>query len=222
MLAVRFQYWFYSTKTLKIFYGLRLLLTIGFFGAFLLGYALNLAYVFVLYGRDFVTLSLSPLLFLGVVMILWALLTKRYSLVKAIAIIVFLPITFFSEYGLSSDLYLFALFLISKIEKSHRTYAVKVLASFSKTYSPLYKERLANKKDYRAYTYAYRVLDCLQEEDYTLVREKTVTISNKKTGIYEKTLERTFKIKGILGTTTIKDELYSRPYKKAFFLRPSI
>ena len=214
MLAVRFQHWLYSTKTLKLFYGLRLLLTIGFFGAFLFGFALNLAYVFVIYGRDFVTLSFSPLLFLGVVMILWALLTKRYYLMKPIAIVVFLPITFFSPYGLTSDLYLLALFLISKIEKSHRMYAVKVLSSFSKTYSPLYKER--------AYTYAYRVLDCLQEEDYSLVREKTVTISNKKTGIYEKTLERTFKIKGILGTTTIKDELYSRPYKKAFFLRPSI
>lgn len=50
MLVLRFNNWFYSTKTLKTFFWLRWIATVAFGAAFLLGFGLNLAYLMALSG----------------------------------------------------------------------------------------------------------------------------------------------------------------------------
>ena len=59
MLVLRFNNWFYSTKTLKTFFWLRWIATVAFGAAFLLGFGLNLAYLMALSGGRLVTMTFS-------------------------------------------------------------------------------------------------------------------------------------------------------------------
>ena len=69
MLVLRFNNWFYSTKTLKTFFWLRWIATVAFGAAFLLGFGLNLAYLMALSGGRLVTMTFSVSLIVGAVVL---------------------------------------------------------------------------------------------------------------------------------------------------------
>ncbi|KXT83167.1 hypothetical protein ACVRXQ_06585 [Streptococcus panodentis] len=219
MFVLRFNSWFYSTKTLKTFFWLRWIATIAFGLAFLFGFGLNLAYLMTLHGSRLITMTFSVSFIIGLLVLLWTVIRGRREAIVPVLLMILLPSTLLTEFGVTADLYLLLLFFVCYLESSHRRFVVNVAAKLSKEFSPIYSKRLANKNQSRLYRHAYRVLGLLNLDDFRLVREVTKVSSDKVQGLSEKEFIRTFKIKGLLGSTTIKDELYSSPQKSWFFLR---
>ena len=85
---------------------------------------------------------------------------------------------------------------------------------FSEEFSPLYKQRLANKNKYKQYQSAYRLLALIDLSDFKLIKDIDTKSKDYRTNLPERSLTRVFKIKGLLGTTTVKDELYIAPQKR--------
>ena len=222
MLVLRFNNWFYSTKTLKTFFWLRWIATVAFGVAFLLGFGLNLAYLMALSGGRLVTMTFSVSLIVGAVVLCFLLAQGKYQAIVPVLLLTFLPSTLLTEFGVTADLYLVLLLFICYLESVHRRFVVSVIAKLSKEFSPLYSKRLNNKKQYRAYRHTYMVLELLNPDDFRLTKEVTKTVSDKVTGLNEKEITRTFKIKGLWGSTTITDELYTSPQKGRFSVRRKI
>ena len=199
MLVLRFNNWFYSTKTLKTFFWLRWIATVAFGAAFLLGFGLNLAYLMALSGGRLVTMTFSVSLIVGAVVLCFLLAQGKYQAIVPVLLLTFLPSTLLTEFGVTADLYLVLLLFICYLESVHRRFVVSVIAKLSKEFSPIYSKRLNNKKQYRAYRHAYMVLELLNPDDFRLTKEVTKTVSDKVTGLNEKEITRTFKIKGVWG-----------------------
>lgn len=218
MLILHFNNWFYSTKALKLFFLLRCFATLLFGLAFAFGFALNMAYLVTLYGLKFITMTLSVSLVIGFFVLVYSILKAKREVASLIFLLVFLPITLLSEYGITADFYLFLLCLVGYFEKKHRHFVVSVVAKLSKNFSPIYSQRLRNKTKYRAYSHAYRVLNLLELKDFTLIRESTILQKDTISGLTDKKLVRTFKIKGLWGSTTIRDFLYTSPQREGYSL----
>ena len=149
MLVLRFNNWFYSTKTLKTFFWLRWIATVAFGAAFLLGFGLNLAYLMALSGGRLVTMTFSVSLIVGAVVLCFLLAQGKYQAIVPVLLLTFLPSTLLTEFGVTADLYLLLLLFICYLESVHRRFVVSVIAKLSKEFSPIYSKRLNNKKQYR-------------------------------------------------------------------------
>ena len=222
MLVLHFNNWFYATKTLRTFFWLRWIASLACGAAFLLGFLLNIAYLITLYGGQLITMIFSTSLLVGSVILLVLFLQRKSQAIVPVLLLIFLPSTLLTAYGVTADLYLGLLLFVSYLERKHRKFTVTVVSQFSREFSPIYDKRLANKNEYRLYRHAYMVLDLLDTADYTLTKEITTVSSDKVSGLSEKELTRTFKIKGILGRTTVKDALYTSPQKKFLALKRSL
>ncbi|WP_373756971.1 hypothetical protein [Streptococcus ferus] len=215
-LSLRVNGWLYSTRTLRTFRFLKLTATCAIGLTCLLAYMLSYTTLIAQYGYDFVTLASTLYICFGAVVILYLALTSRKNSILPVLFLVFIPTSLLTRDGVTLDIYLVLLWLIHSLEKRHRQRAVQIVSYYSENFSPLYQERYDNRKNSQLSTFAYTILPLISVEDYSLVKEvKSITTDYKK-GLGEEMLTRTFKIKGVWGTTSIVDELYVTPKKRWF------
>lgn len=180
-------------------------------GAFI-SYILNIGQLTVLYGVDMLVIFVASSLLAALLAIIIAFFQKNYKAIPLILFMTFVPSSFLTQFGLQF-LLLFALCIgISWLEKRHRESVVRTVAHFSKEYSPLYKERYAN-RNMRVYSQAFNQLGFMDISNYSLVKEDSTMNRDYRSGLGKKYITRTFKIKGVLGKTVIVDHLYTQPQK---------
>ena len=213
--------WLYSIRTLKFFYQMSWIFKFGILGAIFLGFYLNFSGAIILFGQMFVARIVIGPLVVGLLISIYLALTKRKAAIAPVMLASILPTSFFTEFGIQMDFYILFYFLLSYIEKSHRVKVVSIISGFSKEYSPLYKKRLENKGKYPEYKNAFFLANSIDSNEIHLVKE--VLIEEKgANSIPQKTMIRTFKIKGIYEKTKVKDQLYTMPVRHGLFRKTLI
>ncbi|WNU96090.1 hypothetical protein [Streptococcus sp. DTU_2020_1000888_1_SI_GRL_NUU_041A] len=221
-LSFQINAFMYGTKGLKI---LRFLAFAGIVASSvgaLLAYSLHYYMMIAQYGFFMAAMAFSPYLFFGILTAIYQLIRGKKDRAAVAFAIGSLPSIVTTEFGITASLFFLMAYIIYQMEKKHRQHVVNVVAMFSKEYSPLYSHRLANKTKYKQYQAAYRLLDLIEVEDFELVKQVDTRYKDYRTNLPERTLTRTFKIKGIFGTTTVTDELYIAPQRKRWFPQRSV
>lgn len=212
--SMRLTNYIYDPKSLRLirYIALMIVTAIGI-GAFF-AYSLHYQSLIQEYGNNMIIMSYSPYVLIGGLAIIYNIIKKNLKICKILLITTFIPSTLLTEYGLTADIFLVMAIIVSIIEKNHRKKVVSIVSMFSKEYSPMYAKRLSNKNKYRSYLADYKILDLVSTDDYSMLSEREIITRNIKTGLSEKSLERTFKIKGVFGKVTVKDDLFASPQRK--------
>lgn len=209
------NFFLYDVRTISLMRYLSLLFQIIFYFSASFIFAGHYLDLMLTLGEAVVVFTIAPYVFFGLLLSLYFLIIKRDGSKALIALSVsFIPTALLSVNGLTSLLMVLLALFVRSMEKSHRMNMVKIMAYFSKEFSPLYQKRLDNKRRYNEYKSAYRLLDLMEPSDFSLLKEIEVTERDKRTGLTTKVLYRTFKINGVIGTTRIKDDLYISPQRK--------
>lgn len=208
---------FYNVKGLKTFWVLGLISQIAILVGALVGGLLHYFYLLEEFGRDLLILAFLPYLLTGFVVAAVSMLRRQWGQAKIVLTICLLPSLVLSPFGLSALTYLALALGIRYLEKRHRKRVVSIVAEFSMEFSPLYDRRLANRYRYKSYESSYRLLDLIDVSDFTLVSQVDALTRNHKLGLSHRELSRTFKVKGIPGTTTVQDQLFVAPQIKGLF-----
>ena len=204
----------YGTKGLKI---LRLFAFAGIMASgvgALMSYSLHYYTMILKHGMFMAALAFSPYLLFGGLTAIYQVLRGRRDRAALAWAIGFLPSIVTTEYGITAGLFIIMAYVIYRMEKKHRQHVVSIVAMFSEEFSPLYKQRLANKNKYKQYQSAYCLLALIDLSDFKLIKDIDTKSKDYRTNLPERSLTRVFKIKGLLGTTTVKDELYIAPQKR--------
>lgn len=209
--------YFNSTKSLKLLSFFKWLIILGFGFGVAISYMFSYYFMILEYGITTLVLGLAPYLFVGVIFLGWLIITRQIDMIKAFIAFMFLPPTLTTQYGITSDLFLIIILLVCTVEKKNRQRVVNRVACFSQTYAlkEVYQRRLSNKNKYKDYIVAFSDLNYIQIEDFTMLREELVKVRNHKLGISETKRKMTFKIKGVLGKTTVVDDMTIVPQKKS-------
>lgn len=142
--------------------------------------------------------------------------------IPLILAMVLIPSTFLTQEGVGGSLFLAMAYFVNYLERSHRQEVVRIVSLFSESYSPLYKERYKNRKSYKEFQKAYRLLEFINPKDFTLLDEKIIGHRDFKHGFRDKHIVRQFSIKGVIGKTTITDYLLTKPQRLSRFGRKVI
>ncbi|HHL0784259.1 TPA: hypothetical protein ACQ0F8_001619 [Streptococcus agalactiae] len=191
-----------------------IIINISFSFGIMVGFLLHYQTLIAQGGREVIALVIVPYLIVGLLIIGYQFLFGKRKNISSLFCLTFFPSLILTEFGLSTLLFYGILTVMNMTEKKYRKNVVKLVSFFSETYSPLYEERKKNKRDYLEYQQAFRLLKLVNTDDFELIREVRHVTKNWKEGIVNQQLERTFKIKGIPGTTTILDQLYTSPQKR--------
>lgn len=208
----------YDIKTLKIYHILSIMLSIALGCGALLAYVMHYYSMMINFGKQSIIVFYMPYVIFGILYSLVQLLKRQKQLLVLGLVTCFLPSTLTSEFGITADIFWGMSYFVYFLDKRHLQNIVRIVAMYSKKYSPLYEKRLENKVKYKQYQSDYRLLALLNVDDFNLISEEIRQVKNYKTGLSERTMYRTFKIKGILGKISIVDELYTMP-RKHFWIK---
>lgn len=209
--------YFNSTQSLKTLSFFKWLVILGFGFGVLISYIYSYYYIMLAYGLTTLVLAFAPYVAMGIVFSLWLVVTRRTNMVRLFLAFMFLPPTLITQYGITSDLLLLIVLLVCFLEKRNRQRVVSRVAYFSEEYTlkELYQKRLANKNNYKEYITAFSDLNYIQIEDFSLIREELIKVRNHKLGLAETKRRMTFKIKGVVGKTTVVDDMTFAPKKRS-------
>lgn len=209
----------HNTRTLHILNLLALSGQIGFLAGAFLAYSIHMRELVGRYGLNIVLLGFIPYILVGFVAATVLLFLGKKNLIFLVVLMILSPTALLTESGMNALTFSLIAYLIRRIELGHRRFIVSAVAGFSEKYSPLYEKRLANKRKYKEYVQAYTILDFFDADDFILLDELDEKYTNKKLGVYERKLTRTFKIKGVWGKVKVSDDLFIAPQKRSIFTR---
>lgn len=211
--------YFNSLKFLKSMFLLKILVNLLFGLGALFSYVVSIYYIISVYGLETILFSFLPYILFGVILSVFLLNKERRFFLKLLWFFILFPVTLLSEYGINTLILVVFISLFNFMERSHRIRIVKSVAIFTEQFTPKqkYLDRLKNKDKFKQYQGSFSRLEYIDLSKFILITEEVITLKSHKLGINQTKRIMTFKIKGLLGKTTVIDDMTTVPQSKIRF-----